>query len=76
MVCSNCSDSGVIFSIDTESRFDKVVLINSAWGLGENIVQGAVTPNEYQVFKPLLRDRKCVPIINKKCGDKLIKSLW
>ena len=45
-----------MFSIDTETGFDKVVLINAAWGLGENVVQGAVDPDEYQVFKPLLSD--------------------
>ena len=43
-----------MFSIDTETGFDKVVLINAAWGLGENVVQGTVDPDEYQVFKPLL----------------------
>jgi pyruvate, water dikinase len=54
MVRSDIGGAGVMFSIDTESGFDKVVLINAAWGLGENVVQGAVTPDEYQVFKPLL----------------------
>ena len=43
-----------MFSIDTETGFDKVVLINAAWGLGENVVQGAVDPDEYEIFKPLL----------------------
>ncbi len=54
MVRSDLGGSGVMFSIDTETGFDKVVLINAAWGLGENVVQGAVDPDEYQVFKPLL----------------------
>ena len=46
--------AGVMFSIDTETGFDKVVLINAAWGLGENVVEGAVDPDEYEVFKPFL----------------------
>ena len=54
MVRSDIGGAGVMFSIDTESGFDRVVLINAAWGLGENVVQGAVDPDEYQVFKPLL----------------------
>jgi len=76
MVRSDLSGSGVMFSIDTESGFDKVVLINAAWGLGENIVQGTVNPDEYQVFKPLLHDTKLVPILGKKCGDKEIKMVY
>lgn len=76
MVRSDASCSGVMFSIDTESGFDKVVLINAAWGLGENIVQGTVNPDEYQVFKPLLGDANLVPIIEKKRGDKAIKMVY
>ncbi|KAL2192464.1 hypothetical protein P885DRAFT_47582 [Corynascus similis CBS 632.67] len=68
--------SGVMFSIDTESGFDKVVLINAAWGLGENVVQGTVNPDEYQVFKPLLGNESgLVPIIDKKLGDKAVKMI-
>ncbi|KAL5344624.1 hypothetical protein ACLOAV_010316 [Pseudogymnoascus australis] len=76
MVRSDVSGSGVMFSIDTESGFDKVVLINAAWGLGENVVQGTVNPDEYQVFKPLLGDANLVPIIEKKRGDKAIKMVY
>jgi pyruvate,water dikinase len=76
MVRSDLSGSGVMFSIDTESGFDKVVLINAAWGLGENVVQGTVNPDEYQVFKPLLGDAKVVPILDKKRGDKAIKMVY
>ncbi|KAH7129920.1 hypothetical protein B0J13DRAFT_588159 [Dactylonectria estremocensis] len=76
MVRSDSGGSGVVFSIDTESGFDKVVLINAAWGLGENIVQGTVNPDEYQVFKPLLSDTNLVPILEKKCGDKEIKMIY
>ena len=66
MVRSDLGGSGVMFSIDTESGFDKVVLINAAWGLGENVVQGTVDPDEYMVFKPLLSEPRLVPIIEKK----------
>jgi pyruvate,water dikinase len=76
MVRSDAGGSGVMFSIDTESGFDKVVLINAAWGLGENIVQGTVNPDEYQVFKPLLSDANLVPILEKKRGEKAIKMVY
>ncbi|KAB8207046.1 phosphoenolpyruvate synthase [Aspergillus parasiticus] len=75
MVRSDASGSGVMFSIDTETGFDKVVLINAAWGLGENVVQGTVNPDEYQVFKPLLADQSLVPIIEKKRGNKAMKMI-
>ena len=65
-----------MFSIDTETGFDKVVLINAAWGLGENVVQGAVDPDEYQVFKPLLADPSLSPIIEKKRGEKAFKMIY
>lgn len=76
MVRSDIGGSGVMFSIDTESGFDKVVVINAAWGLGENVVQGAVDPDEYEVFKPLLSDDKLTPIIEKKLGAKKIKMIY
>jgi len=76
MVRSDIGGSGVMFSIDTETGFDKVVLINAAWGLGENVVQGAVDPDEYQVFKPLLSNKKLSPIIEKKRGEKSIKMIY
>lgn len=76
MVRSDIGGSGVMFSIDTETGFDKVVLIDAAWGLGENVVQGAVDPDEYQVFKPLLDDPALSPIISKKCGGKTIKMIY
>lgn len=75
MVRSDLSGSGVIFSIDTESGFDKVVLMNAAWGLGENVVQGTVNPDEYQVFKPLLENEHLVPILKKRCGGKSVKMV-
>ncbi len=76
MVRSDIGGSGVMFSIDTESGFDKVVLINAAWGLGENVVQGAVTPDEYQVFKPLLAKPGLKPIVEKKVGAKEKKMVY
>ncbi|RPH76385.1 MAG: phosphoenolpyruvate synthase, partial [Nitrospiraceae bacterium] len=76
MVRSDIGGAGVMFSIDTETGFDKVVLIDAAWGLGENVVQGNVDPDEYQVFKPLLSDERLVPIIEKKRGGKAQKLIY
>ena len=76
MVRSDIGGSGVMFSIDTESGFDKVVLINAAWGLGENVVQGAVTPDEYMVYKPFLKDKKRKPIVERTLGAKEIKMIY
>ncbi len=76
MVRSDLAGAGVMFSIDTETGFDKIVLINAAWGLGENVVQGAVDPDEYEVFKPLLADHKVVPVIEKKRGEKARKMIY
>ncbi|WP_457649576.1 phosphoenolpyruvate synthase [Profundibacter sp.] len=76
MVRSDIGGSGVMFSIDTESGFDKVVLINAAWGLGENVVQGAVNPDEYEVYKPLLSDPDLAPILEKKLGAKEKKMIY
>ena len=75
MVRSDCGSSGVMFSIDTESGFENIILINAAWGLGENVVQGAVDPDEYQVFKPLLSDASAVPIVANKRGAKEVKMI-
>ena len=76
MVRSDMAGSGVMFSIDTETGFDRVVLIDAAWGLGENVVQGTVDPDEYEVFKPLLADAKLNPIIEKKLGAKAVKMIY
>ncbi len=76
MVRSDIGGSGVMFSIDTESGFDKVVLINAAWGLGENVVQGAVNPDEYEVYKPLLSNPDLAPILEKKLGTKEKKMIY
>ena len=76
MVRSDIGGSGVMFSIDTESGFDKVALINAAWGLGENVVQGAVDPDEYIIFKPLLENASLKPIVEKTVGEKAIKMIY
>jgi pyruvate,water dikinase len=76
MVRSDLAGAGVMFSIDTETGFDRVVLINAAWGLGENVVQGTIDPDEYQVFKPLLSDAGLNPIVHKQCGGKLLKMIY
>jgi pyruvate, water dikinase len=76
MVRSDLGGAGVMFSIDTETGFSKVVLINAAWGLGENVVQGAIDPDEYEVFKPFLADLKLSPIIEKRRGEKALKLIY
>ena len=75
MVRSDKATSGVMFSIDTESGFQDVVFVTGAYGLGENVVQGAVNPDEYYVFKPTLR-QGYKPIISKKIGSKAIKMIY
>ena len=69
MVRSDLGSSGVAFSLDTESGFKDAVVINASYGLGELIVQGTVSPDEYIVFKPLLKNGFC-SIIEKKLGNK------
>jgi len=76
MVRSDLGGAGVMFSIDTETGFGDAVLINAAWGLGETVVQGAVDPDEYAVFKPLLDDPKLVPVMEKKRGGKEEKMVY
>jgi pyruvate, water dikinase len=75
MVRSDKSCSGVMFSIDTESGFKDVVFVTGAYGLGENVVQGAVNPDEYYVFKPTLAKGKNA-IISKEVGSKRIKMVY
>jgi pyruvate,water dikinase len=76
MVRADLGGAGVMFSIDTETGFDRIVLINAAWGLGENVVQGTVDPDEYQVFKPFLADSRLTPVIGKRLGDKARKMIY
>jgi len=75
MVRSDLATSGVMFSIDTESGFDKVVFINASYGLGEPIVQGQVNPDEFYVYKPNLTLQKPA-ILRRNPGSKLIKMIF
>ena len=75
MVRSDLATSGVMFSIDTESGFRDAVLINAAYGLGENVVQGSVNPDEYYVYKPTLR-QGFRPILKKAIGKKEMKLVY
>ena len=70
MVRSDRGSAGVLFTIDTESGFPDVILINSSWGLGENVVQGTVNPDEYLVYKPSLLIPGAKPIMRKRLGKK------
>ncbi|MBW3469544.1 phosphoenolpyruvate synthase [Arthrospiribacter ruber] len=70
MVRSDKASSGVIFTIDPDSGFNNVAVITSSWGLGENVVQGKVTPDEWIIFKPTLFDEKLNPILKSTCGRK------
>ncbi len=76
MVRSDKAGAGVMFSIDTDTGFPDVVMIDAAWGLGENVVQGAVTPDSYTVFKPLLNNREYKPILRKQLGGKEQKMVY
>jgi len=75
MVRSDLGSSGVMFSCDTESGFGDVVLINASYGLGENVVQGMVEPDQYYVFETTLK-KGFKPVIEKKVGAKLIKMVY
>ncbi|HTM92932.1 MAG TPA: phosphoenolpyruvate synthase [Flavisolibacter sp.] len=75
MVRSDKACSGVAFTLEPESGFRDVIHISGVWGLGENLVQGTVTPDEFLVFKPsLVQGKKC--IIQKKLGDKLKTMIY
>jgi pyruvate,water dikinase len=76
MVRSDRAGAGVMFSIDTDSGFPRVVLIDAAWGLGESVVAGTVDPDEYLVFKPLLEDNTLSPVISKEIGRKQAKMVY
>ena len=75
MVRSDLAASGVMFSIDTETGFKNAALITAAYGLGENVVQGAVNPDEFFVFKPTLK-QGFRPILEKRLGTKEIKMVY
>ena len=75
MVRSDIGSSGVVFTLDTESGFRNAVFITSSWGLGETVVQGAVNPDEFYVYKPALESGK-FPILRKNLGGKAIKMVY
>ena len=75
MVRSDLASSGVMFSIDTETGSQDIVLINAAFGLGENVVQGSINPDEYFVFKPTLK-QGFRPILQKRLGSKEFKLVY
>jgi pyruvate,water dikinase len=75
MVRSDLASSGVMFSLDTESGFRDVVFVTGAYGLGENVVQGAVDPDEYYVFKPTFEAGHRA-VLRRLIGDKAIKMIF
>jgi pyruvate,water dikinase len=75
MVRSDLASSGVMFSIDTETGFKNAVLITAAYGLGENVVQGTVNPDEFRVFKPTLK-AGYQPILSKRLGSKALRMVY
>jgi len=75
MVRSDLASSGVMFTIDTESGFKDAAYVTGAWGLGENVVQGAVNPDQFYVFKPTLK-KGFKPIVEKKLGSKEKRMIY
>jgi len=75
MVRSDLASSGVMFTLDTESGFDKAILITGAYGLGETVVQGAVNPDEFYLYKPNLKTKRPA-ILRKNLGEKAIKMVY
>jgi pyruvate,water dikinase len=75
MVRSDLGASGVMFTLDTDSGFRDVVFITAAWGLGETVVQGAVNPDEFYLYKPALRSGK-YPVLRRNLGSKALKMLY
>lgn len=76
MIRADNSCSGVMFTVDTETGFPDSIIINGAWGLGENVVKGALNPDQYYVFKPRLESGDYRPILEKVLGSKEIKMIY
>ncbi|MBK8587636.1 MAG: phosphoenolpyruvate synthase [Sandaracinaceae bacterium] len=76
MVRSDQGAAGVAFTLDTETGFPNIVLINGAWGLGEYVVKGVVNPDEWRVFKPLLANPALRPILDRRVGSKERKLVY
>ena len=75
MVRSDLGASGVMFTLDTDSGFREVVFITASWGLGETVVQGAVNPDEFYLYKPALRAGKH-PVVRRNLGSKAVKMVY
>ena len=76
MVRSDKAASGVAFTIDPDTGFQNTIIINGTWGLGENIVQGSITPDEWTVFKPAFQNNSHNPILKKHCGRKEFTMIY
>ena len=76
MVRSDMASAGVIFTLDPETGFRDVVVVNASWGLGETVVQGLVNPDEFTVFTPLVDTEGLVPLIGRTRGDKKKKIIY
>jgi pyruvate, water dikinase len=76
MVRSDLAGAGVTFTVDPETGFEDAIVINAAWGLGETVVKGAINPDEYMVFKPLLERPGMRPIIAAHVGEKQSRMLY
>lgn len=76
MVRSDLGCAGVMFTVDTETGFPNLIVIDSAWGLGESVVGGHVTPDEFRVFKPLIDEEGVVPIVDKRLGRKETRLVY
>ncbi|MGW3044339.1 phosphoenolpyruvate synthase [Kitasatospora sp. NPDC001159] len=76
MVRSDLAGAGVAFTLDTDTGFPRVVVISAAWGLGETVVSGQVDPDEYTVFKPMLKDHRLDPVVHVRLGAKRRKAVY
>ena len=76
MIRADRACAGDMFSLDKDRGFPHLAVITAAWGLGENVVQGMVNPDEYRVFKPLLDRVDATPILEKTLGTKSLKRVY
>lgn len=76
MIRADNTSAGVMFTVDTETGFSNVIIINGSWGLGENVVKGTVNPDQFYVFKPLLGKADKLPILEKVLGSKEVKMIY
>lgn len=76
MVRSDQATAGVMLTLDTETGFPDLVVINASWGLGEAVVAGEVNPDEYRVYKPFLRHHELTPIVTRSLGSKAVKYIY